>query len=594
MDSPQRPALPYTIGQQRTLTSSKSITHANTTKLSGPMQPSRSALLETTNRRDSHSTQSMSMSKSAVASKNSENVKVTVRCRPMIGRESASKTDNAWEVLPEQSKIRLAETARRQGKLPLEYSYDHVFSGSKNIDLYDASVRELVNQAMNGYHATVFAYGQTASGKTYTMVSTDAEPGVIPLAVDNVFEYIKQAVTKEFLLRVSYLEIYNESIRDLLAPENTDLKIREDRRRGFFVSPLTEEVVTSPQDVLKVIEKGEANRHISTTDYNLHSSRSHTIFQMVIESRERSSASMALNSISRRNSFQQQREATKISQLNLIDLAGSEKAVSNHDRRKEGAYINKSLLTLGIVIAKLTEPNHGNSHIPFRDSKLTRILQTALSGHAKVAVICTISPAITSLEESNNTLKFAARVKKIVISAKNDAVMDDKALIQKYRGEIVELKTKLETANDVLEREKKHTQSILSAERQQHEQQLKQMQHVRAALKERIDHLTRLILTSSSVVSHDQIASDTLETSRLTEHAMKASGQDPWSLVRNLEQQLKEAQLGRQAAEKQWMEEKRQLQEKNAQLEAELSILKTELHVMRFMTHRTDQPDSQP
>lgn len=155
---------------------------------------------------------------------------------------------------------------------------------------------------------------------------------------------------------------------------------------------------------------------------------------------------------------------------------------------------------MGTVISKLTDPNTGKSpsHIPYRDSKLTRILQTALSGLAKVAVICTISPS--NMEESLNTLKFASRVKRITTHAKNDDVMDDKALLQKYRTEIVELKSKLQSTAELLQKEK---ESALLAERRDHDQQMRQMRNTRNAMKERIDHLTRLILTSSSVVTND-------------------------------------------------------------------------------------------
>ncbi|CAO3682575.1 unnamed protein product [Rhizopus microsporus] len=321
------------------------------------------------------------------------------------------------------------------------------------------------------------------------MMGTESQPGVIPRSVDNVFKFIKNAVTKEFLLRISYIEIYNETIKDLLNPSNDNLKIHEDRIRGVYVTPLTEEVVTSPEDVFKIIRKGEANRHISATDYNLHSSRSHTVFQMIIESKERNSTSITMMNGRRRtlstNRNGLTKEPIKISQLNLIDLAGSEKAASNEERRKEGAYINKSLLTLGTVISKLTENGKSTAHIPYRDSKLTRILQTSLSGLAKVAVICTISPSASAVEESINTLKFASRVKRITIHAKNDDIMDDKALLQKYRGEIAELKTKLQSTTEVLRKEKEMTQTMLAAERREHEEQLRQMRNVRTTLKER-------------------------------------------------------------------------------------------------------------
>ncbi|GAN09436.1 kinesin family protein [Mucor ambiguus] len=451
-----------------------------------------------------------------------ENVQVTVRCRPPNQNEYGS----CWDVQP--SKI--VSTDHRLKKQH-EFQFDHVLYGSDNEILYAKSISNLINQAMEGYNGTsaivttVFAYGQTASGKTFvsnltchTMFSllkwpvivdhgNEIEPGVIPRSVDNVFDFIKKACRLEFLLRVSYLEIYNETIKDLLNPSNDNLKIHQDKIRGVYVTPLTEEVVTSPEDVLRIIERGEANRHISSTDYNLHSSRSHTLFQMVIESRERSSTSTSLASHRRTltstgygHHAARSKEVVRISQLNLIDLAGSEKAASDQDRRKEGSYINKSLLTLGTVISKLTDSNAGKSpsHIPYRDSKLTRILQTALSGLAKVAVICTISPS--NLEESLNTLKFASRVKRITTHAKNDEVMDDKALLQKYRTEIVELKSKLQSTAELLQKEK---ESALIAERRDHDQQMKLMRNTRNAMKERIDHLTRLILTSSSVVNND-------------------------------------------------------------------------------------------
>ncbi|KAI9283688.1 kinesin motor domain-containing protein [Umbelopsis sp. AD052] len=352
---------------------------------------------------------------------------------------------------------------------------------------------------MEGYNGTVFAYGQTASGKTYTMVRTHNEPGVIPRAVNDVFEYIKANSTREFLLRVSYLEIYNEAIHDLLSPETQDLKIHEDRQRGVYVSPLKEEVLTNAKQALKVIQKGEENRHVSTTNYNLHSSRSHTIFRMIIESKERE-PSASTQTHRDRSTPSNAKSTVRISQLNLIDLAGSEKATTNLDRQKEGAFINKSLLTLGTVISKLTD-SKGASHIPFRDSKLTRILQPSLSGNARVAVICTISPVVTSIEESMNTLKFAERVKLVVTSAKTNEILDDKALLQQYRTEISSLKAKLEAGNDLLAQQQMVQEDIMQAEKRKHEGQMRDMELVRTALKERINHLTKLILTSSSSTS---------------------------------------------------------------------------------------------
>ncbi|ORY98051.1 P-loop containing nucleoside triphosphate hydrolase protein [Syncephalastrum racemosum] len=545
-----------------------------------------------------------------------ENVKVVVRCRPLTQKEFLNKSESCWTISREASRISLSPHGiqkRREtnkGRM-IEHHFDNVFQGSDNTDLYQTSIHNLVNQAMEGYNATVFAYGQTASGKTY---GNESEPGVIPRAVDDVFSYIRQTQTKEFVLRVSYLEIYNETIRDLLAPENDTLKIHEDKRRGIYVSPLTEEVVTSPVDVLSVIQKGEANRHISTTNYNLHSSRSHTIFQLVIESRERTSTSTALGPLSshRASKYSSRVECMRISQLSLIDLAGSEKAASDQERRKEGAYINKSLLTLGTVISKLTESRRAPpSHIPFRDSKLTRILQPSLSGQAKVVVICTISPTANSLEESNNTLKFAARVKRIVVKAKNDEVPNDKALLQKYRGEIMELRSKLDTANNVLLQEKEHTQSMLSAERQQHEQQMRQMRLVRTALKERIDHLMRLILNSSTVpmpisptYPNGNNGPDPSKALERGDSGPVENHGDPWQLVRELQRQLAQVNASKASTEKLLAESRRRNQElekivednkgladKVANLEAELSITKAELQVTSILAQEGNTSD---
>ncbi|KAI9311304.1 P-loop containing nucleoside triphosphate hydrolase protein [Dichotomocladium elegans] len=496
--------------------------------------------VSTYNRRKSSVSSITSSTSTVVSASNSasggENVKVMVRCRPMTQTEFLNKVENSWIVDSNTSTIRLSEHG--------------------------------VNQRRREGRGIEHYYG------------TESEPGVIPRSVESVFQYIEKATDKEFVLRVSYLEIYNETIRDLLAPANDNLKIHEDKRRGIYVSPLTEEVVTSPMDVMSIIEKGEANRHISTTDYNLHSSRSHTIFQMIIESRNRGPNS--LTSLSQRSPLR--KEAMKISQLNLIDLAGSEKAATNTDRRKEGSYINKS--------------NAG--HVPFRDSKLTRILQPALSGQAKVVVICTISPASNSIEESANTLKFASRV------------LNDRALLQKYRGEITELKNKLDAANDVLRQEKENSMSLITAERaQKHEQQMRQMRLVRAALKDRIDQLTRLILTSSSV-THRQAASDDNASvtsggggRMLTEDPTETQNENPWDIVRELRRELAQVKASKASTEKLLADSQQRIKELEiavedhkslidqvAHLEAELSITRAELQMTTVLVHESSTSTS--
>ncbi len=338
---------------------------------------------------------------------------------------------------------------------------DHLFGPAvTTAEIYGRVAEGLVWSAMEGINGTVFAYGQTASGKTYTMKGLGRRnPGLIPLAVQDVFSYIAQSPEREFLLRVSYLEIYNEVINDLLAPEAINLRIREDaKHRSVWVDGLKEEIVVSPQQVMSIIAGGEAHRHIGATDFNEVSSRSHTIFRMIIESKEmyREGAAAAGGGSGA--------SAVRVSVLNLIDLAGSERASESVARRKEGGYINKSLLTLGNVISKLSEKRDGQ-HIPYRDSKLTRILEPSLAGNARIAIVCTISLALDDFEETLNTLKFANRAKQITNKAQINEILDDKALIQRYRNEINELKKKLALAEEA-ERKYKEIESI-QAEKQQ-------------------------------------------------------------------------------------------------------------------------------
>ncbi|KAF9946907.1 hypothetical protein BGZ72_011043 [Mortierella alpina] len=450
---------------------------------------------------------------SSMVSRAAENITVAVRVRPFSVAELrvAGGPTEVWAVQEDSRRIRYADDySMRERRAAVDYTYDHALTGSDNELIYTTSVKNLVQSAMEGYNGTVFAYGQTSSGKTYTMSGTEKQPGITPRAVEDVFKYIRENSEREFLLRVSYLEIYNESIRDLLSPEAIDLRIHEDRKRGVYVSPLKEEIVTTPSQVMRILQRGDYQRHTSTTDYNAHSSRSHSIFQIVIESRERAPTAPQSPEGRKPSLGLKAPSAVRVSQLNLIDLAGSEKASTDMERRKEGAFINKSLLTLGTVISKLTDEK--GSHIPYRDSKLTRILQSSLSGNARVSVICTISPSFLNVEESHNTLKFAARVKKVVTKAHTNQVMDDKALLEKYRREISELKTQLlltaaSTTSSMSDGstakmdQGKHAElsHLLERERLKHEEEMVEMNMIRNALKERIDHLTKLILTSQSI-----------------------------------------------------------------------------------------------
>jgi centromeric protein E len=402
---------------------------------------------------------------------------------------------------------------------------DNVFAThDDNAKVYDSSAKRLVRRVMEGYHGTVFAYGMTGTGKTFSMQGTATSPGVIPLAITDIFSYIRETPHREFLLRVSYLEIYNEKIHDLLSapPAGTgpgafqqeEIKLREDSKRGIYATPLKEEIVQSPTQLLRVIARGDHARRTSSTQFNARSSRSHAVVQIVVESRERAPLPGSMQESKRVGLVP---GGVRVSTLSLIDLAGSERAADTKERRTEGAHINKSLLTLGTVIARLSgdKDKNGNptdkdgKHLPYRDSKLTRLLQPALSGNSLVSILCTIqigsqgsaAAADNHTGETLNTLKFAARAKNNIVSHAKRAeeaigTGANAGLLERYRSEIQSLRAQLESQQKVAV-EKEEKQMEKEAE-QRHEEQMLEMQLARTALKERIEHLNRLILCSKS------------------------------------------------------------------------------------------------
>ncbi|XP_020536879.1 kinesin-like protein KIN-7C, mitochondrial isoform X2 [Jatropha curcas] len=420
-------------------------------------------------------------------SKAKENVTVAVRFRPLSAREINKGDEIAWYADGDY-------TVRNEYNASIAYGFDRVFGPATTTrHVYDVAAQHVVSGAMQGINGTVFAYGVTSSGKTHTMHGEQKSPGIIPLAVKDVFGIIQETPGREFLLRVSYLEIYNEVINDLLDPTGQNLRIREDSQ-GTYVEGIKEEVVLSPAHALSLIASGEEHRHVGSNNFNLLSSRSHTIFTLTIESSPHGEDEME--------------EDVTLSQLNLIDLAGSEssKTETTGLRRKEGSYINKSLLTLGTVISKLTD---GKSiHIPYRDSKLTRLLQSSLSGHGRISLICTLTPASSNSEETHNTLKFAHRSKHVEIKASQNKIMDEKSLIKKYQKEISCLKQELQqlkrgmmenpyTAAASTQEDLVNLKLQLEAGQVKLQSRLEEEEQAKAALMGRIQRLTKLILVST-------------------------------------------------------------------------------------------------
>lgn len=289
-----------------------------------------------------------------------------------------------------------------------KFTFDRVFEmKTTQEEVYNYAAKPVILQVIEGYNGTIFAYGQTSAGKTHTMEGPDyndkEKRGIIPRMIDTLFETIYSANQNiEFTVQVSMLEIYNEKIRDLLDPTRLDLKVHESNK-GVYVGNASDYYVSSPDDIFNLLKIGTTNRSVGATNMNKFSSRSHSIFVITISQRN-------LETLSR-----------KSGRLYLVDLAGSEKIQktgAEGTRLDEAKNINKSLFTLGSVINALTDGK--STHVPYRDSQLTRILQEALGGNSKTALILNCSPAKYNEEETVSTLRFGIRAKRI----KNKAVIN--------------------------------------------------------------------------------------------------------------------------------------------------------------------------
>ena len=284
------------------------------------------------------------------------------------------------------------------------FTFDYVIAPTQtNKDIFENLIKQNLTSLLKGINISIFAYGQTSTGKTYTMKGeSKSNEGLIPLCIREIFNSLNSSesnITKS-LVKVSYSEIYNETVNDLIDTSKKNLEIRESPR-GIFVNNLSEITVTNVEKAMQILNKGENNRIIAETKLNEKSSRSHTIFKINIE----------FNIKDKDNS----KEKKFYSQLNLVDLAGSEnvsKAKCEGMRIKEGGNINKSLLALSNVINKLSQNN--KNFVNYRDSKLTRLLQTALGGNSKTTIICTMIDDSNHYSETLNTLHFGIKAKNII------------------------------------------------------------------------------------------------------------------------------------------------------------------------------------
>lgn len=378
----------------------------------------------------------------------SDNIQVAIRVRPINVRESL-----------ESQHLRCIKVERKANSILIsvnsiwkQFSYDYVGDeDTTQEEIFESIGKPISLNCLTGYNGTLFAYGQTGSGKTHTIIGpsgfslVDKNSGILPRCLSYIFNKISSEILQhkntEYLIKCTFLEIYNEQLRDLFTSQSRNLQIREDIKKGCYVEDLIQETVLTFEETLKCIEKGLSNRHVGATLMNKESSRSHSVFTLYIESKEKKEDVWGF----------------KNSLFHVIDLAGSERCKSagtTGDRLKEAASINKSLSTLGDVINSLVEVSEGkNRYIRYRDSKLTFLLKDSIGGNSKTCIIANISPSMMCYAETLSTLRFAERAKLV----RNKAIIneDTTGTILELKAEVSRLKSLLKnsqntffTAND--------------------------------------------------------------------------------------------------------------------------------------------------
>nr|CAD7453692.1 unnamed protein product [Timema tahoe] len=372
---------------------------------------------------------------------NEDNIRVVVRIRPLSEKEIKSAFKNIIRI-DHPNHISILNLTHNGDERPKTFAFDAVLGeSSSQEDVYECFGRPVVEKVFEGYNGTIFAYGQTGSGKTYTMEGVQEnkdEWGIVPNAIHHIFLAIDQATDRDktvsFSVRVSYVEVYNENIHDLLSEDHTaSLSIREDPLHGVFVKRLTGFVVASSTDLYNVTTLGNRNRATGSTKMNEKSSRSHAVLMVTIQ--QNVSGKLM----------------TRVGSLHLVDLAGSErqsKTGTSGVRLKEASKINQSLSTLGKVIAALVDAK--STHVPYRESKLTLLLKNSLGGNSVTTMVANVAPSDYNYDETLCTLRYADRAKHI----KNHVQLNDSPrniAIERTAGEILMLKKELEQLSKIVD-----------------------------------------------------------------------------------------------------------------------------------------------
>ncbi len=433
--------------------------------------------------------------------KKTETVKVMVRVRPMNGKEKKQKCKNVLNTDKKEKTICFKDDNQTNTKV---YSYDNVFIPSDTQkEVYENSAFKIVENLLEGYNGTIFAYGQTGCGKTFSMlgdINDEKNKGIIPRACSHILTRIAadKSNFQTFVINCSFIELYNEKVYDLMDKEKIKKDLKESPKKGVFVKDLRFISVASIEDILNVLIKGEKNRSVGETAMNKGSSRSHCIFTINIETSTKKGKV----------------ETVKKSKLNLVDLAGSErqsKTKAQGQRLKEANNINLSLSALGNVIAALVSKR--KSHIPYRDSKLTRLLQDSLGGNTKTLMMAAVSPADYNKDETMSTLKYASRASKIKNIPKINEDPRD-TLIKKYEDELKMLKSRLNKNGKIISNQiniaengsgDDHSENLNEAKLKL-QREVEKRQEFEAQIKELTEKLNQNEKTNNLQVDEQQIA----------------------------------------------------------------------------------------
>ena len=502
-----------------------------------------------------------------------ECVKVAIRVRPMNQHEKDQNSKLCVTVDVPNSTVSVISDKNESKTFPFDYVYP---METTQREVYDQVAFPIVDSIFQGYNGTIFAYGQTGCGKTFTMMGIVTDPnlkGVIPNAFDHIFGFIKtEGESRKFILRCSFVEIYNEEVRDLLGNKDKKLNIRDDPKKGTFLQDLTYINIKNPNDIEKALDKGNKNRHVGQTSMNDQSSRSHSLFTVYLEIEEKGE-----NGQSR----------IKSGKLNLVDLAGSERVGKTNATGQtfdEGKKINLSLTALGSVIDALSQ---NRKYVPYKDSKLTRLLADSLGGNTKTVMFANISPASYNYDETLGTLRYASRAKLI----KNAPVVNEDpkdALLRKYEEEIKELKEKLANGgniNEILEEVSEVSDGDDNDVEEENKEIIKNFKRKKSLRKKSVylgdDPEKIALLAKIAELEKNVIDNEKLEDAEVREEGEKVDKNELAKRIKEQEEKNKQFKEYREKQMKENEEMEKKMQKLQEQKEKEEELLKNDANKLQ-------------